>query len=439
MKKTVNGSLAGKAFIFEQDAYVAIESFLHRSEQRLKSDPDKSEILADIEAAISEKLTVTSRTEVVQESVALQVLEQIGEVEAAGADDDEQKSTQTAVGGSWGDKLRSLLKHPIYKNKQDVVVDGVASGIARAVDIDPIWVRLAFVGLIFAGGSGIILYIVLSFLMSSELKGEQIKSASIANRAKLRSAVDKSSSAASRVASPIIRLVQLLVRVAAIGIFVGLIIGMIAIIAAAGYSLSWAMKAGSEAVNLGFSGLQGYIAIASLAVLILMPVLAIVTLLDRSFHKRPRRNFRFDWIMIFVWAASIFGLSISAPTVYSRGKTYIETKQPASGFVTIENWDGELTNLCISDQTNKCDTLKNIKRSTDCGGYWYVDGEQGAGSQWAFSIIDVDTGRQKCDVVKSVQNDLFGLSIVFASKDVVRLNTETKEQKAAYWLRSVQY
>jgi phage shock protein PspC (stress-responsive transcriptional regulator) len=47
----------------------------------------------------------------------------------------------------------------IYRLRQDRVVAGVASGLAAHMDVDPTWVRLAFVVLIFFGGIGVVLYI----------------------------------------------------------------------------------------------------------------------------------------------------------------------------------------------------------------------------------------------------------------------------------------
>jgi phage shock protein C len=47
----------------------------------------------------------------------------------------------------------------------DRIIGGVCSGIAEAVHLDPIWVRLAFVALAFAQGTGVVLYLVLLVIM----------------------------------------------------------------------------------------------------------------------------------------------------------------------------------------------------------------------------------------------------------------------------------
>ena len=48
----------------------------------------------------------------------------------------------------------------LYRSRQDKIISGVCGGIAEYFNIDPIWVRLAAVLLIFADGIGLVLYIL---------------------------------------------------------------------------------------------------------------------------------------------------------------------------------------------------------------------------------------------------------------------------------------
>jgi phage shock protein C len=52
----------------------------------------------------------------------------------------------------------------IYRGT-DRIIGGVCSGLAEALHLDPIWVRLAFVVLAFAQGIGVVLYVVLLVIM----------------------------------------------------------------------------------------------------------------------------------------------------------------------------------------------------------------------------------------------------------------------------------
>ncbi|MGA9114542.1 MAG: PspC domain-containing protein [Candidatus Dormiibacterota bacterium] len=48
----------------------------------------------------------------------------------------------------------------LYRLRNDRVVAGVASGLAYHLEVDPVWIRLAFVVLTFLGGLGVVLYLV---------------------------------------------------------------------------------------------------------------------------------------------------------------------------------------------------------------------------------------------------------------------------------------
>lgn len=49
----------------------------------------------------------------------------------------------------------------LYRNPDDRVIGGVCSGLAAYFNIEVLWARLAFVGLIFAGGAGLVIYLIL--------------------------------------------------------------------------------------------------------------------------------------------------------------------------------------------------------------------------------------------------------------------------------------
>lgn len=62
----------------------------------------------------------------------------------------------------------SFLKNPIYKSKNNKKVSGVCSGIAKSMEIDASWVRIAFLLSLFVSGSGLIIYIVLALALDDE-------------------------------------------------------------------------------------------------------------------------------------------------------------------------------------------------------------------------------------------------------------------------------
>jgi phage shock protein PspC (stress-responsive transcriptional regulator)/uncharacterized membrane protein len=57
------------------------------------------------------------------------------------------------------------IKNRMYRSRQDKLIAGVCGGIAEHFKIDPVWVRLIAVVLVFIQGLGILLYAVLWLIM----------------------------------------------------------------------------------------------------------------------------------------------------------------------------------------------------------------------------------------------------------------------------------
>ena len=48
----------------------------------------------------------------------------------------------------------------IFRSKKDKIIAGVCGGIAEYFNVDPVWIRLIAILLIFAEGIGVVLYII---------------------------------------------------------------------------------------------------------------------------------------------------------------------------------------------------------------------------------------------------------------------------------------
>ena len=60
----------------------------------------------------------------------------------------------------------------LYRNKSDVMIAGVCSGLGKYLDVDPTAIRLAFVLLLFVGFGGLWIYLVLWIIMP-EYSGQE--------------------------------------------------------------------------------------------------------------------------------------------------------------------------------------------------------------------------------------------------------------------------
>ncbi len=57
-------------------------------------------------------------------------------------------------------------KRKLRKSQTDRKICGVCAGIAEYFEIDPIWVRILWLVLLFVFGTGILLYFALALIMS---------------------------------------------------------------------------------------------------------------------------------------------------------------------------------------------------------------------------------------------------------------------------------
>jgi phage shock protein PspC (stress-responsive transcriptional regulator) len=153
MKLTVSINLGGYSFNIDEDAYVELKGYLKSLERHFAAEESCSEILLDIEARISEifrsKLTVYKQVITIED--VLQAISIMGTPE-----DISENDKKTAK-----DKFSSPGYHRMYRDTENRIIGGVCAGIGAYWDIDPVIVRVIFVALIFAGGLGALIYLIL--------------------------------------------------------------------------------------------------------------------------------------------------------------------------------------------------------------------------------------------------------------------------------------
>lgn len=185
MNKILNINLGGYPFTVDEDAYEHLSAYLDTIHKHFQQSEGYEEITADIEARMAELFQdrLNERPIVSRKDVD-GIIEIMGTPEEFGADplDAEYKSKANT-------KRTFKTGKRLFRNPEDQVVGGVASGIAAYFGIeDPLWIRLAFVLFIISGGFGIPVYIILWAILpeansSSDrlsMKGEPINVSSIA-------------------------------------------------------------------------------------------------------------------------------------------------------------------------------------------------------------------------------------------------------------------
>lgn len=158
MKKVINITLGGIVFVIEQDAFDILEVYLAQIRSRLTNNVDASEIIEDVERAIAEKFIVAKRNEklAVTTSDVHSVMEKMGNPSDFGEVETDERKTDADTTVDTEDEPKKRL----YRDTDDLVIAGVASGLARYFDIDPVIIRLIFVVSVFFNGLGILAYFI---------------------------------------------------------------------------------------------------------------------------------------------------------------------------------------------------------------------------------------------------------------------------------------
>jgi phage shock protein PspC (stress-responsive transcriptional regulator) len=185
MRRVVTISLNGNSYQVEEGGYESLGGYLAQAGERLADNPDKAEVLSDLEQAIAEKLGrfLGPHKNVVSAEEVAQVIGEMGPVDgsASGTSGTSGASAETAAGANssqssepHAQKSGSGASRRLYQIREGAMVSGVCNGLAAYFDIDVTIVRVVFVALaIITWGAWILAYIVMMFVIPYAQTGEQ--------------------------------------------------------------------------------------------------------------------------------------------------------------------------------------------------------------------------------------------------------------------------
>ena len=187
MNKTVTINLSGIVFHIDENAFDKLRSYLDSLRRHFANTSGKDEIISDIEGRFAEMFSekVSPGKNVITLPDVDDVINVMGKPEEVAASDEEEvsKGESRPTGNVYVESDRKRF----FRNPDDKVLGGVCSGISAYFDIDPIWLRLAFVLAVFFGGTGILLYIILWIIIpiaatptdKLQMRGERVTLANI--------------------------------------------------------------------------------------------------------------------------------------------------------------------------------------------------------------------------------------------------------------------
>ncbi len=184
MNKVITINLHGVAYQLEEGGYEALRQYLDNAARRLEGNPDKDEIIADIEQAIGDKFRAVlgaHKTVVVTKEV-LAVIAAMGPVEDVNADGPASgasgrtapcghSGSANAAGTAAASEPRAARR--LYRIRDGAMLSGVCNGLAAYFNIDVTFVRLGFVILTLTWGAGVLVYLLMSFIVPEAATPEE--------------------------------------------------------------------------------------------------------------------------------------------------------------------------------------------------------------------------------------------------------------------------
>ena len=185
MNKTISINLGGMFFHIDEDAYQKLSRYFDAVKRSLSPD-GREEIMKDIESRIAELFQerIQNEKQVVSLVEIDAVIGIMGQPEDYKIDEEAEQSIDYSIPS----KAKKL-----YRDKENSIIGGVASGFGHYLNIDPVWIRLLFVIIVVAGfGSPILIYLILLVIIpvakttsqKLEMKGEPITISNIERKVK---------------------------------------------------------------------------------------------------------------------------------------------------------------------------------------------------------------------------------------------------------------
>jgi len=182
MNKVVTIHLNGTAHQLEEAGYDALRAYLDSAAKQLADNPDRDEIIADIEQSISDKfraLTSPHRNVVLAKDVAA-VLGAMGPVDDGSAQSTERETAKPKADSARASAEDGSVPPPpkrLYRVQEGALLSGVCNGIGAYFGIDPSIIRIAWIVLSFITLGGMIAAYVVMMIVVPQARTEAERAA----------------------------------------------------------------------------------------------------------------------------------------------------------------------------------------------------------------------------------------------------------------------
>ena len=318
MKKTLTINLNNIVFNIEEDAYDKLKKYLDSIREYFDSYQDNQEIFNDIEARAAEQFggKIDKAKQVVTLEDVEELIKIMGTVEAIAGEEEaflEHKAGEEKT--KTGDKK-------LYRDPDNAIICGVASGIAAYFNIDPLLTRLAFAISVLFGGTGIVVYIILCFIMPEakttankmEMRGEAVTLSSFKDAAMERVQIAKENIKGSGGARKTAIVFGKMLKYFVLGILiitgVSIVVSAIAALVALFFGFGTAIfNANSPYLNFPikevFPGATFYLAMAAAALVAIVPMIFLLILGLAMVRRKSSINLAGGLILLMIWVVAL--------------------------------------------------------------------------------------------------------------------------------------
>src|ERR1700759_2587885 len=168
MQKVITINLNGNAYQVDEAGYSALLTYLDGAQRQLLDNPDRAEIIADLEQAIADKCRafLGPHKTVVTNAEVDHIIREMGPVDGSGGGAAGTTGTADASGSTTGASRPAAAPRRVYTIHAGGMLSGVCTGLAASFHIDVTIIRIIFVLLAIVTRGGFALaYLVLAVVI----------------------------------------------------------------------------------------------------------------------------------------------------------------------------------------------------------------------------------------------------------------------------------
>ncbi len=145
MKKNITVNIFGSLYPMDEDAYAMLNAYLINMRDYFSKKPDGKEIADDIEARAAELMSelMNSRVEAISIEHINDIITRIGNPEQMNYDEENIVSDSIAVDNAEKtSESTDAVKKKLFRDPDHKIIAGVCSGLGNYFGINPVWLRI---------------------------------------------------------------------------------------------------------------------------------------------------------------------------------------------------------------------------------------------------------------------------------------------------------